>query len=51
MLLDEAVKFYQIYIRKNPVIDDEDHPISAAWGRYTKVGDLDCKEVNRGVKE
>ncbi|MEE2924161.1 MAG: tryptophan 7-halogenase [bacterium] len=28
---------------KNPVIDDEDHPISAAWGRYTKVGDLDLQ--------
>ena len=27
---------------KNPVIEDLDHSISAAWGRYRKVGDLDC---------
>ena len=26
---------------KNPVVNDPDHSISAAWGRYTKVGDLD----------
>lgn len=25
----------------NPVTIDSDHSISAAWGRYTKVGDLD----------
>ena len=24
------------------MIEDLDHSISAAWGRYRKVGDLDC---------
>ena len=28
---------------KNPVTVDYEHPISAAWGRYRKVGDLDLQ--------
>ena len=50
MLLDEAVKFCNLH-SKNPVIDDEDHPISAAWGRYTKVGDLDLQGSKSWRKE